>query len=639
MLGLLSAKTTIFERCYPLGLSVVASSPKKCLAFALIGSILGYITCIRTGSSIRYIAACLIIIAIKWALSDFKKIKNHPVYIFLLTFVPSFSTGLALAVASGINFNNFTLYFIESILASGASYAFKKGFEINLKSKKLDSATFICAIFVLSIIILPFIDLKIFSVSVINPLLIALVLVFAGSFGVNGGAPAGLGLSILYMFAHKNPSSIVFASISGAIAGFFSPMGKVASCLSVLFSSLVIHYQLKTSFTIFEISEIIIGIALYFVVPKNFNLKSLVSQKPRTSSRGIQEFIYQRLSAIGLVLDRIKGFIDEISVRFGNHDSKILVQTHLEIFSNICKEISNKIDDNFLVNEENSAKIRYFIERSFKTEAKVACVENEFKHTFVQIDLPKDFAVNFEPLSEEVAYICGKPFSKPEFLTTNDILTIRFCEKPIFKTRVNSCQHARRKGRYCGDSFRNFSDGFGAFFVILSDGMGTGGEAAISSEMATETMSRMVQAGAPIESALEITNSSLMVKSLDESLATLDIFKFDLFSGSASFIKMGAAATFIKKEDEIIKIRSETLPAGIFPRADFKEIKHNLTEGDTVLIVSDGVTDIGDKWIKEEIISCNHLENLAQIIVNAARSKRDYENDDDITAVSVSIAK
>jgi stage II sporulation protein E len=409
--------------------------------------------------------------------------------------------------------------------------------------------------------------------------------------------------------------------------------------LGFLFSGLIVHYQLKSGVGIFEICEIIIGIGLYFAVPESFDLKCFILQKTKSDFCGVRSFVYQRLYSIGLAFDRIKSLIDEISVRFGDHDSKVLVQTHLQTFSEICKGISDKIEDNVLVSEENSEKIKYFIEKTFKIETKVACVENEFRHTFVQIEFPRGIPENIETLAEEISYICGKPFAKAEKFVNDSFSTLRFCEKPMFKIRMNSCQHSRRSGRYCGDSFRSFYDGFGSFFVILSDGMGTGGEAAISAEMATEIMSHMIQSGVALDSAIEIANSSLMVKSSDESLATLDIFKFDLFTGSASFIKMGASVTFVKKGDKVMKIKAETLPAGIFPGTDFREIPLDLDDGDIVLMVSDGATDIGDSWIKDEISYRDYTDNLAKHIVGSAKLKRSYENDDDITAISVSISK
>ena len=61
--------------------------------------------------------------------------------------------------------------------------------------------------------------------------------------------------------------------------------------------------------------------------------------------------------------------------------------------------------------------------------------------------------------------------------------------------------------------------------MILSDGMGTGPRAALDSAMASGLMARLVKAGFGFQSALRLVNSSLLLKSRDESLATLDIVK------------------------------------------------------------------------------------------------------------------
>ncbi len=61
--------------------------------------------------------------------------------------------------------------------------------------------------------------------------------------------------------------------------------------------------------------------------------------------------------------------------------------------------------------------------------------------------------------------------------------------------------------------------------------MGTGGRAAVDGAMATGVMEMLLKAGIGFDCALRIVNSALIAKSGDESLATVDVAMFDLFSG------------------------------------------------------------------------------------------------------------
>ncbi len=74
--------------------------------------------------------------------------------------------------------------------------------------------------------------------------------------------------------------------------------------------------------------------------------------------------------------------------------------------------------------------------------------------------------------------------------------------------------------------------------------MGSGGRAAVDGAMASGLISRLLQAGFRSDSALRMVNSALMVKSGDESIATVDIACLDLFSGHLDSLKAGAALPF-----------------------------------------------------------------------------------------------
>ena len=56
-------------------------------------------------------------------------------------------------------------------------------------------------------------------------------------------------------------------------------------------------------------------------------------------------------------------------------------------------------------------------------------------------------------------------------------------------------------------------------------------------------MSKLIKSGLGFDCALQIVNSALMVKSGDESLATLDIICIDLCTGIADLMNAGAPAT------------------------------------------------------------------------------------------------
>ena len=87
--------------------------------------------------------------------------------------------------------------------------------------------------------------------------------------------------------------------------------------------------------------------------------------------------------------------------------------------------------------------------------------------------------------------------------------------------------------------------------IALSDGMGSGEEAFRDSTMVVEMLEELLEAGFPVETAVQMMNTALVIGREEVKFCTLDVCLFDLYRGSCEFVKAGAAATFIKKKDKV----------------------------------------------------------------------------------------
>ena len=171
--------------------------------------------------------------------------------------------------------------------------------------------------------------------------------------------------------------------------------------------------------------------------------------------------------------------------------------------------------------------------------------------------------------------------------------------------------------------------------------MGTGGSAAAQGAMTSSLMKSFVRSGIDFDSSVKFVNSALLLRPGEENLSTLDAFSVNLFTGEAKFMKAGSPLTFVVHDEEITKIDFESLPIGILSNVSFSSQKLKLSEGDWIIMMSDGVTDIGDEWIKELIKSNKYdtAEDLARMIVKSAVLIRSKVHDDDITAAVIKISK
>ena len=242
-------------------------------------------------------------------------------------------------------------------------------------------------------------------------------------------------------------------------------------------------------------------------------------------------------------------------------------------------------------------------------------------------------------LQRELGRLCGRRFGPAVFSSAGGTLRIVLNEQPSFSVVTGCAQHVCAGASLCGDHYEFFSDGAGGAVAVLSDGMGSGGRAAVDSTMACGILSRLVSAGIGYDAALRIINSSLYIKSGDESLATLDVFRIDLYSGRAEFMKAGAPAAFLRRGGRVTRVDLASLPAGILQDVKFARGTAQLSQGDLVLMVSDGAVSGGDGWLEELVRSWKGTpQELCDRVVAEAENKRQDGHDDDITAAAVCIA-
>lgn len=195
-----------------------------------------------------------------------------------------------------------------------------------------------------------------------------------------------------------------------------------------------------------------------------------------------------------------------------------------------------------------------------------------------------------------------------------------------------------------GDNFSVLNLESGEFMMALSDGMGTGKEASDESEMVMSLLEQMIESGFKAETAIKLINSSLVLKSDRQTFSTIDMSIINLFTGMCEFIKIGAAAAFIKRDNWVETITSTTLPIGMFGNVDYDTVTKKLYEGDVVILVTDGVLDNINEENKEaaieriimEIKSKNPQE-IANRILDKTLSQSNYEPVDDMTVITAGI--
>lgn len=182
--------------------------------------------------------------------------------------------------------------------------------------------------------------------------------------------------------------------------------------------------------------------------------------------------------------------------------------------------------------------------------------------------------------------------------------------------------------------------------MALSDGMGQGSRAAQESGLTVHTLRDLLKAGFDAEVALRIVNSLLLLKSTDEIFSTVDMGMLNLYTGKFRLYKIGAAATFIKRGDQVKVIKVAALPMGLVERISVNSVEFRVRRGDSIIIVSDGITDAGAEgsenleWLESAIrgIRSKDPQTMADLILNRAVERRGIREKDDMTVMVASVS-
>lgn len=172
-----------------------------------------------------------------------------------------------------------------------------------------------------------------------------------------------------------------------------------------------------------------------------------------------------------------------------------------------------------------------------------------------------------------------------------NICTIKLVEEETFKVITGVARMSKNEKYVSGDNYTFINTGDGKYISALSDGMGTGHKACVQSKATISLIEQFMESGFDKDTTVKLINSILVLRSNDDSFATIDMSVVDLYEGEVEFVKVGAAPTFIKRSDFVEVIRTASLPAGILSDVEIELIHKKVGNGDFIIMLSDGIID------------------------------------------------
>lgn len=168
-------------------------------------------------------------------------------------------------------------------------------------------------------------------------------------------------------------------------------------------------------------------------------------------------------------------------------------------------------------------------------------------------------------------------------------VTVLFVEGTAYNVLYGVKKATRQNEAVSGDNFSVFWLPDGRFYAGLSDGMGSGVQACTQSELVLDLLEQFLEAGFSKETALRMINSSIVLQPDSPVFSTVDITSIDLYTGICEFLKIGAAASFLRRENSVECIYGSGLPAGVSSQLFLEPYRVRMYDGNLLFLVTDGV--------------------------------------------------
>ena len=312
----------------------------------------------------------------------------------------------------------------------------------------------------------------------------------------------------------------------------------------------------------------------------------------------------------------------------GRHNQRILQNQFLSMAS-VLQEISYQSSLSGVANTAFTHRANSFLSAMDKKINYCICYQNRDR-CIVSMKDGFDSSESYH-FKSRLENIYGTKFSLSSKESDGENMLYTFSAVPLFTAEYGVKSISRQT--YCGDVWEYFVTEECAF-AVLADGMGTGSVAQAEAKTAAVMIKSLVTAKVSVPTALEITNIALNLKGTGQSCVAIDILQINLYDGSCSLYKAGAAATVVSDAYKTEIMYRDSLPIGVLKDIKIVQFDFILNNGDTVVLASDGVDT--DEKLQTKVRLTKDTFTPQQIADNALK---DADSTDDATVAVIKLVR
>lgn len=651
--GFIFANARLAGNISPFAPAFAASIQGSRSLAATAGGCCGCLINLDGAYSARLTAVILCAGLINYCLYKTESVRNNRIAAPISSAGSCLLTGFAVLAAQGFSADGIVTYLLETAVSGGcACFLSRLSFPSGFFSRKsiTDTAQLSGILVFLCMLVVSALPLTLGEIRLAHIAAMVIIMLCAKLTGITGGCISGGSMGFAVCLGSAPPVFAGICTFGGLVTGLLCKKGRAVQCLAFGAVSAVAIFTHDDLFLLVPlIYETVISLVIFAAIPKRFfevNAVFFTTDETVPEFETMKKALLRKLEDVSGGLDEISVAVDRIAAEMvkleKSEDNNVsdnvkqLVRDQFSTLSTAVREIAQSFSDETRFDTPASARVTAVLSGYGITAKEVVCAQTG-ERTKIDIKAEKITGkISRTALMGDIENACGYKLSIPRVTEEENETLIRFEKKPKYNLRIGHAQKIA-EGRMSGDSFDSFSDTDGNTVIIISDGMGTGPKAAVDGTVAAWLFSKLIAAGLGFESALKLSNSALIVKSAEETLATIDSVRINLHTGKTDFFKAGAGASFICKGKKVYSIGSPSLPLGILRDVEFSKDSLTLRRGDRLLMMSDGVPQTAYSEIAKSLSSYNKNDPsaLAERVVGIAEKYSVLKRPDDITAVAV----
>ncbi len=232
--------------------------------------------------------------------------------------------------------------------------------------------------------------------------------------------------------------------------------------------------------------------------------------------------------------------VSEANLNYSKHLESLIRDDRTAVFAIDYKIMSKLISNASKVNDleyefdrELSSKLMRAIRYMDFDAESVYIYGKRKKHIRVTGINLSQVKLGAEDIRRAIENVCGTKLTAPVFEIDEDIVSMSLSSERGFEVSYASASTKMEESDINGDSSTFFESRDGKFYHLISDGMGSGKEAALTSRLCTMFLSKLLSAGCDSSIVIEMLNGFIRSRRTECS-AGVDLAELDLVAGRAA---------------------------------------------------------------------------------------------------------